>query len=144
MCTRARTCCLMTLPGLLLVSSCNVLSFVQSPTPSPIIILPSPTPGDAPPADPFSPIATLATDGLDAPPSTDAPVPAPGGRLAQVQTRGTLICGVNAELQGFGFYDNVRGQWSGLDVDFCRVVAAAICSDATRVEFREDAASYQR
>ncbi len=140
MLTRACTYCLMILLGLLLLSGCDMLNFAQSPTPSPIIILPSPTPGGAAPADPFSPTATPAADTPDAPPSTDAPVPATGRRLAQVQARGTLICGVNAELQGFGFYDNVRGQWSGFDVDFCRVVAAAIFGDATRVEFRAVAA----
>lgn len=140
MLTRACTYCLLILPGLLLLSGCDVLNFAQAPTPTPIIILPSPTPGGAAPADPFSPTATTATDTLDTPPSTDAPMPAPGRRLAQVQARGTLICGVNAELQGFGFYDNVRGQWSGFDVDFCRVVAAAIFGDATRVDFRAVAA----
>lgn len=125
--TRTYTYCLIVLLGLLLWSGCDALNFVQAPTPTPIIILPSPTPGGT-------------ADMPDAPPTTAASVPATGSRLAQVQARGTLICGVNADLQGFGFYDNVRGRWSGFDVDFCRVVAAAIFGDATRVEFRAIAA----
>jgi general L-amino acid transport system substrate-binding protein len=55
--------------------------------------------------------------------------------LRTVQERGRLICGVNTDLPGFGFYDDVRDQWSGFDVDFCRVIAAAILGDANAVDF---------
>jgi general L-amino acid transport system substrate-binding protein len=57
------------------------------------------------------------------------------GLLQQVRERGRLICGVNADLPGFGFYDNVRNSWSGFDVDFCRAIAAAIFDDANAVEY---------
>jgi general L-amino acid transport system substrate-binding protein len=50
--------------------------------------------------------------------------------------RGSLICGANANVQGFGFLDNDTGDFSGFDVDTCRAVAAAILGDATAVEFR--------
>lgn len=63
-----------------------------------------------------------------------APVTGPG-LLQRVRERGRLICGVNADLPGFGFYDNVRDRWSGFDVDFCRAVAAAIFGDADAVEY---------
>jgi general L-amino acid transport system substrate-binding protein len=55
--------------------------------------------------------------------------------LQRVQARGRLLCGVNADLPGFGFYDQVRDRWFGFDVEFCRAVAAAIFGDATKVEF---------
>lgn len=55
--------------------------------------------------------------------------------LTTVGRREVLRCGVNADLPGFGFYDSVRDEWSGFDVDFCRVVAAAVLGDADGVEF---------
>lgn len=54
--------------------------------------------------------------------------------LKAVQERGHLICGVSEGLPGFSV-KNAGGEWSGLDVDFCRAVAAAIFNDATKVEF---------
>ena len=54
--------------------------------------------------------------------------------LKTVRDRGHLICGVNQGLPGFSVKDD-KGQWSGLDVDFCRALAAAIFNDATKVEF---------
>ena len=56
------------------------------------------------------------------------------GLLKQVQARGYLICGVNAGLPGFSAQDDA-GNWSGLDVDFCRAVAAGIFGDSNKVEF---------
>lgn len=56
-------------------------------------------------------------------------------RLAAVRSRGTLICGVNSGVPGFGFL-NEAGEFVGFDVDFCRALAAAIFGDASRVEFR--------
>ncbi len=55
--------------------------------------------------------------------------------LDQVRARGVLRCGVNADLPGFGFYDGVRDTWNGFDVDFCRVVAAAVLGDTDAIEF---------
>ncbi|MFM2314370.1 MAG: hypothetical protein RLZZ04_3646 [Cyanobacteriota bacterium] len=56
-------------------------------------------------------------------------------RLDKVKTRGKLICGVNGRLPGFSLVDEV-GNYSGLDVNICRAVAAAIFDDPTKVEFR--------
>ena len=56
------------------------------------------------------------------------------GLLQQVKERGYLICGVNANLPGFSAQDE-SGNWSGLDVDFCKAVSAAIFGDATKVEY---------
>lgn len=56
------------------------------------------------------------------------------GRLAAVKDRGVLNCGGNDALPGFGIVDDA-GEFSGFDIDFCRVVAAAVLGDSTAVEF---------
>ncbi|HET8776733.1 MAG TPA: amino acid ABC transporter substrate-binding protein [Candidatus Limnocylindria bacterium] len=67
---------------------------------------------------------------------SQAPAPQPTeGRLALVQDRGQLICGVNDGLPGFGFVDE-NGENTGFDVDFCRAIAAAVFGDPEAVEFR--------
>jgi general L-amino acid transport system substrate-binding protein len=58
-----------------------------------------------------------------------------GSLLAQVQDRGTLNCGVNDAVPGFGFQDEA-GEFQGFDIDFCRVVAAAVLGDPEAVEYR--------
>ncbi len=54
--------------------------------------------------------------------------------LDDVKARGALNCGVTQGLPGFSSPDD-KGNWTGLDVDFCRAVAAAIFNDATKVRF---------
>ena len=54
--------------------------------------------------------------------------------LDTVKDRGTLICGVNETLPGFGVVDDA-GAFSGFDIDYCKVVAAGILGDANAVEF---------
>jgi len=54
--------------------------------------------------------------------------------LNTVKERGELICGVNNGLPGFSQPD-AEGRWQGLDVDFCRAVAAAIFDDPNAVQF---------
>ena len=56
------------------------------------------------------------------------------GLLAEVQDRGTLNCGVNNAVPGFGVVDEA-GDYSGFDIDFCRVIAAAVLGDAEAVEY---------
>ncbi len=56
------------------------------------------------------------------------------GLLAEVQDRGTLNCGVNNAVPGFGVVDEA-GDYSGFDIDFCRVIAAAVLGDADAVEY---------
>jgi general L-amino acid transport system substrate-binding protein len=67
--------------------------------------------------------------------ASEAPQQPSEGRLALVQERGQLICGVNGELPGFSVLDD-SGDMQGFDADFCRAVAAAVLGDATAVEFR--------
>ena len=56
-----------------------------------------------------------------------------GGTLASVQSAGMLQCGGNDTLPGFGITD-ADGNFGGFDIDFCRVVAAAVLGDADLVE----------
>ncbi|MFD1704132.1 amino acid ABC transporter substrate-binding protein [Methylopila henanensis] len=54
--------------------------------------------------------------------------------LDQVKKDGVLKCGVSTGLPGFS-NPNEKGEWTGLDVDLCRAVAAAILDDPTKVRF---------
>src|ERR1700716_4086655 len=54
--------------------------------------------------------------------------------LKAVKDRGLLNCGANGTLAGFGLPD-AQGNWTGLDVEFCRALAAAIFDDPTKVKF---------
>jgi general L-amino acid transport system substrate-binding protein len=54
--------------------------------------------------------------------------------LNAVKSRGMVNCGSNTGLAGFGIPD-AQGTWTGLDVDFCRAIAAAVLGDATKVKF---------
>jgi general L-amino acid transport system substrate-binding protein len=54
--------------------------------------------------------------------------------LNAVKQRGAVNCGSSTGLAGFGMPD-AQGKWSGLDVDVCRAVAAAIFNDPTKVKF---------
>ena len=57
-----------------------------------------------------------------------------GATLDAVKARGYLQCGVNTGLPGFSNADE-KGNWTGLDVDLCRGVAAAVFGDASKVRF---------
>jgi general L-amino acid transport system substrate-binding protein len=67
--------------------------------------------------------------------ASEAPEQPSEGRLALVQERGQLICGVNGGLPGFSFVED-DGTNSGFDADFCRALAAAVLGDPEAVEFR--------
>jgi general L-amino acid transport system substrate-binding protein len=57
-----------------------------------------------------------------------------GGVLAAVRDRGTLRCGVNDQVPGFGFQE-ADGAFAGFDIDYCRAVAAAVLDDADAVDY---------
>ena len=59
---------------------------------------------------------------------------APSPTLDAIAKRGNLECGVHLGLPGFSFA-NDKGEWSGIDVDYCRALAAAILGDANKVKF---------
>ena len=97
--------------------------------------------GDTPP--PSTSPAAEESPAAESPAETTAESAAPSeapssgeGRLADVQARGQLICGVNGALPGFSFLDEATGENTGFDADFCRAVAAAVLGDPELVEFR--------
>jgi len=57
-------------------------------------------------------------------------------KLATVKGRGSLVCGVDGKLPGFSFV-GPDGRYSGLDVEVCRAVAAAVLGDPAKVDFRD-------
>ena len=58
----------------------------------------------------------------------------PSPTLDAIKARGHIECGVHLGLQGFSFA-NDKGEWTGLDVDYCKSLAAAVFGDATKVKF---------
>ena len=71
-------------------------------------------------------LAALASAGLAAAASAQT--------LDTVKKRGTLQCGVNVGLAGFSAPDD-KGNWTGLDVDFCKALAVAVLGDASKVKY---------
>lgn len=73
------------------------------------------------------------------------------GTLETVKARGVLHCGVSEGLIGFSNIEESKKQqagkeikvsrWTGLDVDFCRAVAAAVLGDSQKVKFFPSSAS---
>jgi general L-amino acid transport system substrate-binding protein len=62
-------------------------------------------------------------------------LPAQAGKtLDEIKKRGQVVCGVNTGLAGFSAADS-QGNWSGLDVDICRAIAAAVLGDGTKVRW---------
>jgi general L-amino acid transport system substrate-binding protein len=59
----------------------------------------------------------------------------PNSTLSKVLQRGKLICGVEGTIPGFSNVD-AQGNYSGLDVDYCKAVAAAVLGDPSKVEYR--------
>ena len=58
-----------------------------------------------------------------------------GKDLDAIKARGALNCGVGAGgTAGFMLVDS-QGKWTGLDVDVCRAVSAAIFGDAEKVKY---------
>src|SRR3954466_5034449 len=54
--------------------------------------------------------------------------------LDRVKSRGTLICGVSAGFAGFSAPDS-QGDYKGLDVDYCRALAAGVLCDPVKVRY---------
>jgi general L-amino acid transport system substrate-binding protein len=100
-------------------------------------------PAAAPAATPAPAEATAATTeattatAAEAAPAADAAAPAAqtGSLLDTIKSRGSVICGVNNQLPGFGVVDQ-NGSYAGFDVDFCKAVAAAVLGDANAVEYK--------
>ncbi|MDB5815397.1 MAG: amino acid transporter substrate-binding protein [Rhodocyclales bacterium] len=61
--------------------------------------------------------------------------PAQAGKtIDAIKQRGAIQCGVSTGVAGFSQADS-QGNWSGLDVDTCHALAAALLGDAKKVNF---------
>ena len=104
--------------------------------------------GDEPtaPAPVTEPTAPAAATAMPEPPTEAAPTATEaqavqaGDRLAQVRSRGHVVCANNTQLAGFGYID-ADGNTKGFDVDLCRAVAAAVLGDADAVEYQPTTAA---
>ena len=54
--------------------------------------------------------------------------------LDAVKSKGFVQCGVSQGLPGFSNSDD-SGKWTGIDVDVCRAVAAAVFGDSSKVKY---------
>ena len=54
--------------------------------------------------------------------------------LDDIKKAGALKCGVSQGLPGFSNPDD-KGSWTGLDVDYCKALAAAVLGDANKVKY---------
>ncbi len=57
-----------------------------------------------------------------------------GKTVDAIKQRGQLVCGVNTGLAGFSAADS-QGNWTGLDVDICKAIAASMLGDANKVKW---------
>jgi hypothetical protein len=57
-----------------------------------------------------------------------------GATLDAVKKKGFVQCGISDGLPGFSYAD-ASGKFSGIDVDVCRGVAAAVFDDDTKVKY---------
>lgn len=105
---------------------------------------PPSSPAAQAPTSEAAPTVAAATAPATAPQATAPQAQAPaqgtqgagfGATLKTIQDRGTLICGVNNQVPGFGFVDS-SGAFSGFDVDYCKALAAAIFNDVSKIEYR--------
>ena len=54
--------------------------------------------------------------------------------LDTIKQRGTLVCGVSTGFAGFSAPDS-QGNFKGLDVDYCRALAAGVLGDPNKVRY---------
>src|SRR5688572_9621353 len=67
--------------------------------------------------------------------ATFASAPASAGQTFDaIKAKGFVQCAVNTGLAGFSFADS-QGKWTGLDVDLCKAIAAALFGDAEKSKF---------
>ena len=58
----------------------------------------------------------------------------PGPTIDAIKKRGMLVCGVDTGVPGFASQDST-GRWRGLDISYCRAIAAALLNDAEKVRY---------
>lgn len=57
-----------------------------------------------------------------------------GATVEAIKKRGQLVCGVSQGSAGLSLADS-QGRWSGLDVDFCRALSAAVLGTPDKVRY---------
>lgn len=60
--------------------------------------------------------------------------PPPGPTVEAIKKRGTLNCGIDTGVPGFAAQD-ASGTWKGIDIDYCRALAAAVLGDPTKIKY---------
>src|SRR4051812_46592443 len=63
-----------------------------------------------------------------------ASAPASAGPTLDKVKQNGLVCGVSTGVAGFSLADS-QGKFTGIDVDVCRAIAAAVLGDANKVRF---------
>ena len=110
----------------------SAITFITACEPKPT----TPSPAGEPPTatiaatSPASTLNSTTTSAVMSPTATSAS----GDTLAQITKNGFLKCGVSKGVPGFSNPDS-QNNWSGIDVDFCRALAAAIFNDPLKVKF---------
>jgi general L-amino acid transport system substrate-binding protein len=57
-----------------------------------------------------------------------------GATIDAIKKKDFIQCGVSTGVAGFSIADST-GKWTGLDVDMCRAIAAALLGDANKVKY---------
>lgn len=60
--------------------------------------------------------------------------PPPGPTVDAIKKRGTLNCGIDTGVPGFAAQD-ASGRWKGIDIDYCRALAAAVLGDPEKIKY---------
>ena len=58
-----------------------------------------------------------------------------GPTVDRIRARGELVCGVSQGSAGLSLPDS-NGRWTGLDVDYCKALAAAVLGSAEKVRYQ--------
>lgn len=58
----------------------------------------------------------------------------PGPTVEAIKKRGTLNCGIDTGVPGFASQD-ASGKWKGIDIDYCRALAAAVLGDPEKIKY---------
>ena len=60
--------------------------------------------------------------------------PPPGPTAEAIKKRGMLNCGIDTGVPGFAAQD-ASGKWKGIDIDYCRALAAAVLGDPEKIKY---------
>jgi len=58
-----------------------------------------------------------------------------GDTIKEIKARQMLRCGISISAPGLAIQDS-QGRWSGIEIDFCKAVTAAILEDTSKVTFQ--------